>query len=271
MAKENNMQQDFENSASSAEEIMRKYDRESATRIWTGKPAVVVKIILAAFSLYCILVYLIQHGRSSYPTLRYFLGLIIIMGYLTYPASKKHVEENSMPWYDILIMVLGAGSFFYYCFSYTKLVKVLSSASAIAALPNAMFFYILGIIGILCLAELCRRCVGIPILCVVGVLLVYTFASIMGSGQTFQQTLGRVIYTLFTVLLALWLLRFRSVSSLLPYLLSSVHFWREPESQTSLLILPIPLLVLPAAVPQRLPLFHRLSAAWYPAPLSETR
>jgi TRAP transporter 4TM/12TM fusion protein len=37
--------------------------------------------------------------------------------------------------------------------------------------------------------ELCRRCVGVPILCVAGVLLVYTFAS--------GTTLKRLIYTLF--------------------------------------------------------------------------
>ena len=37
--------------------------------------------------------------------------------------------------------------------------------------------------------ELCRRCVGIPILCVAGVLLVYTFSTGMG--------VERVLYTLF--------------------------------------------------------------------------
>ena len=36
--------------------IMRKYDRESNTRIWEGKPKIVVGIILALFSLYCIYV-----------------------------------------------------------------------------------------------------------------------------------------------------------------------------------------------------------------------
>ena len=46
----------------------------------------------------------------------------------------------------------------------------------------------LAIIGILALMELCRRCVGIPILCVVGVLLVYTFSNVR---------FGKVIYDLF--------------------------------------------------------------------------
>ena len=45
--------------------------------------------------------------------------------------------------------------------------------------------------------ELCRRCVGIPILCVVGALLVYTFWSMLSKGMPLQAVLGRVIYTLF--------------------------------------------------------------------------
>ena len=33
------------------EEIMKKYDRESNTRPWVGVPAIVIKVILAAFSM----------------------------------------------------------------------------------------------------------------------------------------------------------------------------------------------------------------------------
>ncbi len=38
--------------AADMDEVMRKYDRESATRIWEGKPKVVVSVISALFSLY---------------------------------------------------------------------------------------------------------------------------------------------------------------------------------------------------------------------------
>ena len=31
--------------------VMRKYDRESNTRIWEGKPKIAITVILAAFSL----------------------------------------------------------------------------------------------------------------------------------------------------------------------------------------------------------------------------
>lgn len=180
----------------SAEDIMRKYDKESATRIWEGAPKLAVGVILAAFSVYCICSTLFS--TADLPIrLTAFLGLITVMGYLTYPAGKKHVRPNYMPWFDYVLMVLGAGSFFYYCFSYTRLVKIITSASALASSPAVVFYLALGIIGILCVAELCRRCVGLPILCVVGALLIYTFWSMTAGGQPFLKVLCRVIYTMF--------------------------------------------------------------------------
>ena len=167
----------------SAEEIMRQYDRESATRIWTGVPQKVVRYVMSVFSLYCI--WSTLFSTADLPIrLSSFLGLIIIMGFLTFPAAKQHVRPNSIPWYDVLIMVLGAACFFYFCFNYRALVMTVTSASKMTP-----FHIAVGIIGVLSLAELCRRCVGIPILCVAGALLIYTFAS--------GQNLARVVYTLF--------------------------------------------------------------------------
>ena len=167
----------------SAEDIMRKYDKESATRIWTGVPGLVVRCVMAAFSLYCI--WSTLFSTADIPVrLTAFLGLIVIMGYLTYPVSHHNVNPNSMPWYDVVLMVVGAACFFYYCFNYMTLIKVITSASKLTP-----FHIAVGIVGILSLAELCRRCVGLPILVVVGALLVYTFAS--------GQSTARVIYTLF--------------------------------------------------------------------------
>lgn len=171
--------------------VMRKYDRESATRVWEGIPKIVITVVVALFSLYCIWSTLFSKSALEI-RLTAFLGLIVVMGYLTYPASKHHVKPNSLPWYDIVLMVLGAAAFFYYCATYSSLVKVLTSAAKMTP-----FHIAVGIVGILCLAELCRRCVGVPILVVVGALLVYTFASMMSAGQTFAQVLARVIYTLF--------------------------------------------------------------------------
>ena len=168
--------------AKDVEDIMRKYDRESNTRIWEGKPAIVVRVIIIAFSVYCIWSTLFSVAALE-KRLTAFLALIIIMGYLTYPASKHHVKSNHLPWYDVVLMAAGAFCFFWYCFKYDSLVKVLTSASRMKT-P----YIIIGIVGILVLMELCRRCVGVPILCVAGVLLIYTFT---------QKKLMQIIYTLF--------------------------------------------------------------------------
>ena len=168
--------------AQDVEEIMRKYDRESNTRIWEGRPAIVVRSIIVAFSIYCIWSTLFSTAALE-KRLTIFLAMVIVMGYLTYPITKHHVHANFIPWYDFVIMALGAGAFLFYCFRYDALVMTITSASKMTLLYIAV-----GIIGILALIELCRRCVGIPILCVVGALLIYTFT---------QKRLNQVMFTLF--------------------------------------------------------------------------
>ena len=46
--------QEYELDQEDLEEVMKKYDRESNVRIWTGRPAWIVKAILIGFSLFCI-------------------------------------------------------------------------------------------------------------------------------------------------------------------------------------------------------------------------
>ena len=113
-----------------------------------------------------------------------FLAMVVIMGFLTYPASKHHVRHNYIPWYDFILMAVGSSCFLYYCLSYDSLIRVLTSASKI----NNMQI-VIAVVGILILMELCRRCVGIPILCVAGALLIYTFSTGIG--------IKRIMYTLF--------------------------------------------------------------------------
>ncbi|MCI9351743.1 MAG: TRAP transporter permease [Lawsonibacter sp.] len=179
--------------AAEMDEVMRKYDRESATRIWVGKPKIVVSCIMAFFSLYCIWSTMVSKADLQV-RLTAILGFVVIIGYLTYPANKDKVKPNSLPWYDILIMIVGAGAFFYYCANYMSMVREISSAAKMTAFHAAI-----GIIGIAVLVELCRRCVGIPILCVAGVLLIYTFFNGMQTQDngSLVQVLYRVVYTLF--------------------------------------------------------------------------
>ena len=169
--------------AEDVEKLMRKYDKESNTRIWEGKPAVIVRAVMVIFSLYCIYSTLFSVAALE-RRLTAFLALVVIMGYLTYPASKHHVRHNYIPWYDVVIMIVGAACFLYFCFGYDAIIAKLTSASRIKP-----FQIYIGIVGILVLMELCRRCVGLPILCVVGVLLIYTFST--------GLSVKRLMYTLF--------------------------------------------------------------------------
>ena len=172
------------------EAVMKKYDRESNVRIWEGTPRYVVMGLLAVFSLFCIAMTLWSKALQEV-ALTSFLGLIVIIGFVTYPASKNHVRPNHIPWYDIILMVLGAGSFFYYALNAMKIINMSVRIGTVEV--------IVGVFGVLIVLELCRRCVGVPILCVVGVLMIYAFINIMssGGGRTFVQALSRTVYNLF--------------------------------------------------------------------------
>ena len=151
------------------DEVMKKYDRESNTRVWEGVPKILVTCVLALFSLFCIYVTLFATWLDEL-RLTTFMAYIMFIGYLVFPAKKGMQRVNYMPWYDVVLMVVGTGAFLYYAVNATTIV------SRFSILPYEV---VIGILGIACLAELCRRCVGLPILFVAGALLVY--ALIWGS------------------------------------------------------------------------------------------
>ena len=176
-------------SAKDVEDLMRKYDKESNTRIWEGKPALVVRMVMVFFSLYCIWSTLFSVAALE-KRLTAFLALLVIMGYLIYPARKHHVRHNYIPWYDFVIMIVGASCFLYYYFSYDSLVTVLTSFSRMNTMQ-----VVIAILGLLSLMELCRRCVGLPILFVACALLVYTFFSKVGMSIGVKGVMYKLFYT----------------------------------------------------------------------------
>ena len=157
--------------AADVEAVMKKYDRESNTRIWEGTPKIVIRWIMVAFSVWSIYATLFSNALPEV-RLSLFVGLVLVMGFLNFPARKDHVKVNSMPWYDIIIMVLGSGAFFYYALNAQEIIKLSLRATKVPLLM------VLGVFGILAIIELCRRSVGLPILCVLGALLVYTFTQV---------------------------------------------------------------------------------------------
>ena len=170
--------------AADVEAVMKKYDRESNVRIWTGTPKLLIRLIMVAFSLYCIIdaVFL-----TTLPEIRLsvFMGMIIFLGFLTFPVKKGVEKPNHMPWYDIILLVLGSGAFFFYAANAMEAIRLS------ARIIREPVFMVAGIIGIIALAELCRRCVGLPILIVSAVLLIYTFC----TGLDVLQVVRTLFYT----------------------------------------------------------------------------
>jgi len=166
------------------DEVMAEFDRESNTRHYKGVPREIVRYILAGFSLYVFYMNLIsawpeQIRRAS------FVGLIIFMAFMLYPARKKSAKiQNYVPWYDIVLGVIGTASFFYYVINFSSMAQ---KATRITSQD-----VIIGIIGILIIAEVCRRVVGLPILVVASAFVIYAFAS--------GYSISRIVYTLFYTL-----------------------------------------------------------------------
>ena len=173
-----------------AEEVMRKYDRESNTRIWEGVPKIAFTVILVAFSVYCMAMTLLSVEQAEARLAR-FLAFIVVIGYLMFPARKTGHKVNHIPWYDLVLMLAGFGAFMYFALNCTD---ILLMGARIEPLHVA-----LGVVGILVLAELCRRCVGIPIIVVVACLVAYAFywQLTTGNNVAVYDALRKIVQKLF--------------------------------------------------------------------------
>ena len=167
--------------------VMKKFDRESNTRIWEGIPKIIVFSVLAVFSLFCLYVTLFASWLEEL-RLTTFVAFIMFIGYLMYPAKKGKQRVNYMPWYDVVIMILGTGAFLYYAFNARDIIQQGSKFE--------FYQIMIGVVGVLALIELCRRSVGLPIIIVAGCFIVY--ALIWGlSNPTFMGKLNYIIRYLF--------------------------------------------------------------------------
>ena len=148
------------------DEVMKKYDRESNTRVWEGWQKRAVYAVMAAFSLFVIYVTLFAAWLDliRYPS---FLAGVLLIGYLVFPVKKGVQRVNHIPWYDWLLLILGTAAFVYVVVNAKDLTVRLGMSQL------RPYEVVIAVAGILAMLELCRRSVGIPILCVAGVFLVY--------------------------------------------------------------------------------------------------
>jgi len=169
------------------DDVMKKFDRESNVRLWEGTPKLIVNGLLVAFSLFCIYVTLwgtfLEEVR-----LTSFMACIVFLGYLIFPAKKGIQKVNHIPWYDLILMVLGTGAFLYYM---TNAVTIIQQGSKFSDMQIAI-----GVVGILSLAEVCRRSVGLPILVVATAFIIYALTTGL-SNPTFVKRLNYAVRLLF--------------------------------------------------------------------------
>ncbi len=163
------------------EQVMKKYDRESNVRVFTGKPAIIVKAILIGFSLFCIWVTLFATFLEEI-RLTSFMGMIVLLGFMYYPAKKDNNRVNHIPWYDIVGMVLGTGAFLYYTFNADGIIQ--------QGTRFEPYQILIAVIGIAALLEVTRRSVGWPILIVALFFIVYALV----YGLTNPSAIGRLRY-----------------------------------------------------------------------------
>ena len=169
--------------AADVDEIMKKYDRESNVRIWEGVPKQIVRFVLAGFMAF--MVYMNLWATWSGQIRRcLFVGMVVLFTFFVYPAKKGDVKPNHMPWYDILLAIVGCIPYFYYVANFKRIVGM--------GIAIGQTEVILGVIGILVLAECCRRAVGVPILCVAGVFILYAF---VGRHMSLQLVVYNIFYT----------------------------------------------------------------------------
>lgn len=168
-------------SSAEIDSVMRKYDRESNTRVWTGVPKIVVTVVLALFSLWCIYVTLFATFLEEI-RLTSFMALIVLMGFLIYPHKKGLTRPNYIPIGDIIFMILGTASYLYFTFNANDIIN--------QGTRFEWYQIIIGIVGIAALIEVTRRCVGMPILIVAAFFVIYALT----LGLTNPSFAGRIKY-----------------------------------------------------------------------------
>ena len=177
--------------AADVEAIMKKYDRESNTRYWEGVPKTVLRWFTALFGIYLIVanMFLKMDERARRPV---FLGIVILLVFAYYPLKKGSTKVNHIPWYDVVLALVGSFCYFFYPMNLEKIVDAGTRINKIFVVGGVPLLIVFAIVGTLILVECCRRVVGIPIICVSGVFVLYAF---LGAGKDLKTVMYNLFYT----------------------------------------------------------------------------
>jgi len=173
-----------------ADALLAELDRESNTRSYSGMVSkVLISVVLCSiigYILYCLFGFIEERARKSI-----FTGLIVLAGYLLYPRKKgESTKLEKIPLVDGILGILGAAPFFYFAIFVESFIE---KATKITTLD-----ILIALVGIVLLFELCRRVVGIPIMCVAGAFIVYmVYHCMVERGFGFGKMISELVYQLF--------------------------------------------------------------------------
>ncbi|ORT99514.1 TRAP transporter, 4TM/12TM fusion protein [Anaerovibrio sp. JC8] len=174
-----------------AAEVLKKYDKESDTMLYTGVMAKIVSAIAITFSVFQL--YTAIFGVLDAQLQRaVHLGFALALSYLLYPTLRSWSRTKVHP-IDVVLAILGAAAPAYICIMYRELAMRAGMVT-----PTDM---IIGVIGLLLVVEATRRVVGIPMVVVVLVFLTYAFAGpympgvLAHRGLSVEQLVGHLYFT----------------------------------------------------------------------------
>src|SRR5699024_8890129 len=178
-------------SAEEQEELLKKYDAESNTRDVKGIVAGIVFVLMLAFSLFQI--YTGIFGEyTAYIQRTVHLGFALSLVFFLFPINKK-IRKSSLPWYDIILILLSIAVCAYWPLYYDELVQQIGTITDVQLL--------IGGIGILLVLEASRRAVGLPITVIASLFLAYAYfgPSMPGMfahrGLTIHQLVDAMFFT----------------------------------------------------------------------------
>jgi len=174
-----------------AQEILKKFDKESNFRIYSGffaKVVAALAICFSAFQLYTAIFGVLDAMLQR--SIHLSFGLVLI--YLLYPTSKKWSHTKLHP-LDAVLAVVGGLAPLYIVINYQKLVLRAGTAT-----PLDIVF---GIIGILLVLEAARRVVGVPMVVIALVFIIYAFVGpyipgkLAHRGANFETLVSHLFFT----------------------------------------------------------------------------
>ncbi|MDR2786920.1 MAG: TRAP transporter permease [Candidatus Accumulibacter sp.] len=186
MARENlNAPSDSPGGSIDFDELIRKYDTESAFRVFSGPLAKLVMLVAVAMSCF----HFYTSGFGLLPAQHQgavHLAFTLLLTIFLYPASKKS-GKNSLPWYDVVVGLLGVCASLYLVVNYMSLIER-------SGLPSTLDL-VMGFILIFVLLEATRR-ISNPVLpCLAILCLLYCyFGNALPGGMSHRGfSISRII------------------------------------------------------------------------------